>query len=155
MTKALYGLRTSPKHWHGEHLSTILQQLGSTRSDACVFVNTRSTIYIRPMLTIYLLLETMLQHNLSYNTFNNTWSSNTQVNSQGQRHWSSLEGQLSYKTTGQSTCHLHNNTTTRSWGLRIWKCNPTSTPGNKKPPIACRHCVRGQGAVKIITTTRQ
>eukprot|EP00971_Amphidinium_carterae_P115791 2293571-Amphidinium_carterae.1 len=47
MTKALYGLRTSPKHWP-EHLSTIPQQLGFTRlkSDTCVFVNKQSTIYI-------------------------------------------------------------------------------------------------------------
>eukprot|EP00971_Amphidinium_carterae_P259385 5147059-Amphidinium_carterae.1 len=39
MTKALYGLRTSPKQWQ-EHLSTILQKLSFTRlkSDACVCV---------------------------------------------------------------------------------------------------------------------
>eukprot|EP00971_Amphidinium_carterae_P011700 230249-Amphidinium_carterae.1 len=47
MTKALYGLRTSPKQ-RQEHLSTILQHLGFTRlkSDACVFINTKSTICI-------------------------------------------------------------------------------------------------------------
>eukprot|EP00971_Amphidinium_carterae_P349265 6490932-Amphidinium_carterae.1 len=47
VTKALYGLRASPKQWQ-EHLSTILQQLGFTRlkSDACVFANKPSTIYI-------------------------------------------------------------------------------------------------------------
>eukprot|EP00971_Amphidinium_carterae_P107345 2126690-Amphidinium_carterae.1 len=47
MTKALYGLRTSPKHWQ-ERLSAILQKLGFTRlkSDACVFANKQSSIYL-------------------------------------------------------------------------------------------------------------
>eukprot|EP00971_Amphidinium_carterae_P051591 1015544-Amphidinium_carterae.1 len=48
-TKALYGLRTSPKQWQ-EHLSAILQKLGFTRlkSDACVFINKQSSIYLMP-----------------------------------------------------------------------------------------------------------
>eukprot|EP00971_Amphidinium_carterae_P263862 5235072-Amphidinium_carterae.1 len=47
MTKALYGLRTSPKQWQ-EHLSAILQMLGFTRlkSDACVFANQQSSVYL-------------------------------------------------------------------------------------------------------------
>eukprot|EP00971_Amphidinium_carterae_P349309 6490955-Amphidinium_carterae.2 len=47
MTKALYGLRTSPKQWQ-EHVSTILQKLGFTRfkSDAYVFANKQSSIYL-------------------------------------------------------------------------------------------------------------
>eukprot|EP00971_Amphidinium_carterae_P050836 1001008-Amphidinium_carterae.1 len=40
MTKALYGLRTSPKHWQ-EHLSTILQQLGLTRGEADLTLSER------------------------------------------------------------------------------------------------------------------
>eukprot|EP00971_Amphidinium_carterae_P050621 996802-Amphidinium_carterae.1 len=47
MTKALYGLRTSPKQWQ-EHLSTILQRMGFKRlkSDACIFANEQSSIYL-------------------------------------------------------------------------------------------------------------
>eukprot|EP00971_Amphidinium_carterae_P259871 5156097-Amphidinium_carterae.1 len=47
MTKALYGLRTSPKQWQ-EHLSTILQRMGFNRlkSDACIFAHRQSTIYL-------------------------------------------------------------------------------------------------------------
>eukprot|EP00971_Amphidinium_carterae_P307336 6107723-Amphidinium_carterae.2 len=47
MTEALYGLRTSPKQWQ-EHLSAILQKFGFTRlkSDACVFANKQSSIYL-------------------------------------------------------------------------------------------------------------
>eukprot|EP00971_Amphidinium_carterae_P250120 4965299-Amphidinium_carterae.1 len=47
MTKALYGLRTSPKQCQ-EHLSTILQRMGFKRlnSDACIFANTQSSIYL-------------------------------------------------------------------------------------------------------------
>eukprot|EP00971_Amphidinium_carterae_P351038 6491873-Amphidinium_carterae.1 len=47
VTKALYGLRASPKQWQ-EHLSTLLKKLGFTRlkSDACVFANKQSSIYL-------------------------------------------------------------------------------------------------------------
>eukprot|EP00971_Amphidinium_carterae_P313456 6229207-Amphidinium_carterae.2 len=65
MTKALYGLRTSPKRtspkqWQ-EHLSTSLQHLGFTRlkSDASVFVNARSTIYITAYVDDLLVVVTM------------------------------------------------------------------------------------------------
>eukprot|EP00971_Amphidinium_carterae_P063889 1264813-Amphidinium_carterae.1 len=41
------GLRTSPKQWQ-EHLSTILQRMGLKRlkSDACIFANKQSSIYL-------------------------------------------------------------------------------------------------------------
>eukprot|EP00971_Amphidinium_carterae_P212028 4207272-Amphidinium_carterae.2 len=47
MSKALYGLRTSPKQWQ-EHLSTILQKMGFQRlnSDACILANKQSSIYL-------------------------------------------------------------------------------------------------------------
>eukprot|EP00971_Amphidinium_carterae_P303382 6028370-Amphidinium_carterae.2 len=47
LTKALYGLKTSPEQLP-EHLSTILQQLGFRRlkSDACAFANKQSLIYL-------------------------------------------------------------------------------------------------------------
>eukprot|EP00971_Amphidinium_carterae_P218541 4337842-Amphidinium_carterae.1 len=75
MTKALYGLRTSPKQWQ-EHLSATLHKLGFRRlkSEACVLPtdNRQSTSW--PTLTIYLSLETMWLHNNAYISFNSTWS---------------------------------------------------------------------------------
>eukprot|EP00971_Amphidinium_carterae_P063807 1262900-Amphidinium_carterae.2 len=135
--------RSADKSTKREHLNTILQQLGFTRlkSNACVLVNARSTInimaYVDDLLRFYLLLETVLQHNPSYTSFNNTWSSDTQVNSQGQRHWSSLERQMSYKMTEQFTCaQQYYDKILRAYSMD--ECNPTTTSGNKKPPIAAQ-----------------
>eukprot|EP00971_Amphidinium_carterae_P190736 3785110-Amphidinium_carterae.1 len=100
MTKALYSLRTSPKQWQ-EHLSTILQQLGFTRlkSDACVFVNAISAIYIvahvddLPVVgdqCYSTTLPTTISTRLGSHTHKST------LNSQGQLHLNSLGRQSSY-----------------------------------------------------------
>eukprot|EP00971_Amphidinium_carterae_P140955 2792928-Amphidinium_carterae.1 len=69
MTKAFYGLRTSPKQWQ-EQLSTILQKLGFTRlkSDASVFANKQPSIYIMAYVDDLLVIgdnDVMWQHNNS------------------------------------------------------------------------------------------
>eukprot|EP00971_Amphidinium_carterae_P311462 6190398-Amphidinium_carterae.3 len=76
-TQALYGLHTSPKHWQ-EHLSTILQQLGFARlkSDACVFANKQSSIYLMAYADDLLVVgnNVATQQLNSHSNFHNTWS---------------------------------------------------------------------------------
>eukprot|EP00971_Amphidinium_carterae_P135887 2692476-Amphidinium_carterae.1 len=114
MTKALFGLRTSPKQ-RQEHLSAILQKLGFTRlkNDECVFINTMSTTYIMAFVD-----------DLHVVGDNDTTRPFLQ---QFQQHLE-LKHTICFAQQYYKILKAYD----------MDKCNPSTTPGNKKPPIAAQ-----------------
>eukprot|EP00971_Amphidinium_carterae_P252288 5008788-Amphidinium_carterae.1 len=140
MTKALYGLRTSPKQWQ-ERLSTILQWMGFNRlkSDACIFANKQSSIYLMAYVDdLFVVGDTMATQ---------------QCLQQFQQHFELKHTiQLTRSTSLEflrKTIELQDDGTIQLFFLTEYynkilkpynmeKCNASTIPGNKKPPIAAQ-----------------
>eukprot|EP00971_Amphidinium_carterae_P256365 5090345-Amphidinium_carterae.1 len=140
MTKALYTLHTSPKISQ-EHLSTILQQLGLTRlkSDTCVFANRQSTIHV--MLYVDDLL--VVGGSTSAPQFLQQFQQHLEL-----KHTSQLTTTTPLEFLGKTVELQHDGTIQLSFApqyhhkiLKTYnmdKCNPSTTPGNRKPLIAAQ-----------------
>eukprot|EP00971_Amphidinium_carterae_P068760 1361587-Amphidinium_carterae.1 len=146
MTKALYGLRSSPKQWQ-EHLSAILQKLGFTRpkSDACVFAHKQSSIYLMACVDDLLVvgdnvatqqfLKQFQQHlELKHTT---QWTRSTTLEFFGK----TIE-LMDNGTINLSFSKQYFNKILKAYNLE--KCKPSTIPGNKKPPIAAEPLTKEQ-----------
>eukprot|EP00971_Amphidinium_carterae_P092842 1838411-Amphidinium_carterae.2 len=140
MTNALYGLRTSPKQWQ-EHLSTILQQLGFTRltSDACLFANKQSSIYLMAYVDNLLVVG----DNVATQQFLQQLQQHLEL-----KHTTHLTSSTPLEFLGNTIELMDNGTINLSFSARHYNkilkdyhlemCNPSTVPGNKKPPIAAQ-----------------
>eukprot|EP00971_Amphidinium_carterae_P132877 2631243-Amphidinium_carterae.3 len=111
-----------------DDLSTILQQLGFTRleSDACVFVNQQSSIYIMAYVDDFLVMGQRNTHKpVDKDDFTGvSWEDNR-------------------ATLLQDDCTIHLSFSLQCYNkiLKAYtmdKCNPSTTLGKKKPPIAAQ-----------------
>eukprot|EP00971_Amphidinium_carterae_P240687 4778125-Amphidinium_carterae.1 len=141
MTKALYGLKTSPKQWQ-EHLTTIVQQLGFTRlkSDACLFIYTKSTIYIMACVDDLLVVG----DTATTQPFLQQFQQHLEL-----KHTSQLTKTTPLELLGKTielqddgTIHLsfaqqYYNKILRAYNMDD-KCNPPTTLDDKKPPSAAQ-----------------
>eukprot|EP00971_Amphidinium_carterae_P167316 3315409-Amphidinium_carterae.1 len=143
MTKALYGLRTSPKQWQ-EHLSTILQKLDSQDSRmmcVCVFANKQSSIYLMAYVDDLLVVG----DNVATQQFLQQFQQHLEL-----KHTTLQSTQLTMPTSleflGKTIELMDNDTINPSFSAQYYnrilkaynleKCKASTVPGNKKTPIA-------------------
>eukprot|EP00971_Amphidinium_carterae_P022708 447915-Amphidinium_carterae.1 len=143
MTKALYGLSTSPKQWQ-EHLSTLPQRLGFTRlkSDACVFAAfayKQSPIYIMSYFDDLLIAG----DNVATHQFLLQFKQQLEL-----KHTTQLTKTTSLEFLGKTIELQDDGPINLSFSVQYYnkilkaynveKYNACTTPGNKKPPFSAQ-----------------